>query len=500
MSSKDLILGIDIGTTGAKCTFYRYDGVIEASSYSEYKTIIPQAGWSEQNPDIWWESVKNNLKSVFAQKKAEAQRVAVIGLSCTNAVTLVNKNGQPLYNAVNHHDTRAGRQVDWLRKHLGEERIISSTKNRLDKGTFALPTLRWLIDNKPDIMKECRSLLMPSGYIIQKLTGEYSINESRMDLTSLSNMEDGKWDLGICSLAEIPEHILPRGYKSTDIVGTVSREACDATGLEKGTPVTAGAVDTVAATIGAGATASGDVAITLGSSGRICISTDFPIEDKRLLNIRSAKPGQYILVQSTDNAGISLKWFRDSFGDAVSLKPGEGIYRKMDELASAAGAGAENITYLPYLTGEKSPIWNSRARGVFFNIDNNTGIGSFVRAILEGVAFSIRDCCDLVRESVSKTDLIPVGGGAACSTLWCQIFADVLNTPVLQLQSNETETLGDMIIAAQAIGIKEIPFDFGKTMAKQGKILYPDASNAELYDKRFSIYKQLYERVKDLFI
>ena len=500
MASQDIILGIDIGTTGTKCIFYTFDGSIAAQAYTEYKTVVPQNGWSEQNPDVWWQAVISNIRTCFISEKAVTpDRVAVIGISCTNAVTLVDRDGNALYNAITLHDKRASMQVEWLKNKVGEEEVVSSSKNRLDKGTFALPTIRWLIDNRPDIIKNCYKFLMPSGYIIQKLTGEFSINKSRMDLTSLSNMTAGTWDENICAKAEIPMQLLPKVYRSTDIVGTVTKEAAELTGLKIGTPVNAGAVDTIAATVGAGAVYFGDSAVTIGSSGRICTVEKEPVQDTRLLNISSGVLDNTVIVQTTDNAGISLKWFRDNFTSLIQPDRNKSIYQILDEAAESVKVTAENLIYLPYLSGEKCPIWDPHAKGVFFNIGLNASLGSFVRAILEGVAFSIRDCSTLLQNSFSSSHEIPLGGGAAKSKLWCQIFADVLNKTVIQLKINDTETLGDMIIAAQAIGIKEIPVDFGKTLAVKGTIITPIVQNVAVYDVLFQKYKEVYLRLKDCF-
>jgi xylulokinase len=498
--SKDLILGIDIGTTGTKCTCYQIDGKAVASAYTEYPTIIPYPGWAELDPQRWWDAVKANLQNCSKKQGLDTSRIAVIGISCTNAVVLVDDAGNPLYNAISHHDTRTREQVEWLKVHVGEQTILNSTKNRLAGGSFALPTIRWLIDKKPGIMEKCKSFLMPSGFIIQRLTGVLSINQSRADLTSMSNMLRNEWDVDICEKAEIPLRILPNIYAATDIVGIVTKKAAEETGLAEGTPVTAGTVDTVAATIGSGAVNIDDCAITLGSCARLCVIAKEPMNDKRLLNIRSAIPGQYIIVQSTDNAGISLKWCRNTFGDSVQKLPGEGVYSAMDKLADACAPCSNGVVYLPYLGGEKSPIWNSLARGVFFGIGTNSDLGSLIRSVLEGVAFSIKDCFSLVGETYKAKGAIPIGGGAAKSQIWCQILANVLDKPIIQLASNETETLGDMVIASQAVGMKGVSYDFWKKMAFKGNIIEPEPRIVEIYKRQFEIYKDLYLAVKPLFV
>lgn len=274
------------------------------------------------------------------------------------------------------------------------------------------------------------------------------------------------------------------------------------TGLAAGTPVTGGTIDTVAATIGAGAVAEGDFSLTIGSSGRLCSIGARPMEDPRLLNICGAYDGQYIIVQSTNNACVSLRWFRDTFGRETARQAqaaGCGIYPYLDRLADTAPAGAGGLIWLPYLAGEQSPVWDTRARGVFYGAGLETDYPSFIRAVLEGVAFSQRHCLEVVLDRAARPDIIPLGGGAANSPLWCRIFADVLGIPVARLRSNETETLGDIIIAAQAMGIHEIAPDFGKVLAAEGEVFWPDDVRASVYDRQYRVYRELYQALKPVF-
>lgn len=502
MRDKDLLLGIDIGTTGAKCSVYDLAGDRVASAYREYSMIHPFPGWTEQDPDQWWGAVCHNLLDIFRSQGIDSRRIAVVGTSSTNAVVPVDCQGQPVYNAISLHDQRSGRQVEWLKEQIGEERIRRSAANRIANGSFSLPNIRWLIENRPELIHKAHKLLVPCGYVIHKLTGEFSMNRPRMSLTLMSNIYTGDWETEIAEQIGLPLGLLPRPWGSTQIVGQVTKGAAELTGLAPGTPVTAGTIDTVAATVGAGAVEEGDFALTIGSSGRLCSISKAPYDDPRLLNIYGAYEGQYVVVQSTNNACVSLRWFRDTFGAAVAGEAqaaGCGIYPYLDRMASDAPPGAGGMIWLPYLAGEQSPIWDTRARGVFFRVGLESDYGSFVRAVLEGVAFSQRHCMDVVLSRSAGPDIIPLGGGAANSPLWCQIFADVLGIPVARLKSNETETLGDIIIAAQAMGIREIPPDFGKKMAGSGQVFRPDPGRAAVYEEQYGIYKELYQALKPVF-
>ena len=202
--NETLLLGIDIGTTGTKCAIYDLKGELVAHAYQEYSMIHPQPSWTEQDPHRWWNAVQTNLHNCFEQQGIDSSRIASIGLSCTNAMTLVDEAGEPVYNAIGHHDKRADPQVAWLRERVGEDLVLRVTANKLDKGSFCLPSLRWLIDNRPELVARAYKMLMPSGYIIQKLTGKFSMNRPRMSLTSLSDIRTGEWSREIAKKAEIP--------------------------------------------------------------------------------------------------------------------------------------------------------------------------------------------------------------------------------------------------------------------------------------------------------
>lgn len=502
MRDKDLLLGIDIGTTGTKCSVYDFRGMRVASAYREYPMIHPRPGWTEQDPSRWWDAVCSNLQTILKAQNIDKNRIAAVGTSSTNAVVLVDRQGLPVCNAISLHDQRSGPQVEWLKENIGEERIRGVAANRIANGSFCLPALRWLVENQADLIEGAYKLMVPCGYVIQKLTGEFTMNRPRMSLTLMGNIRTGQWDTEIAVQAGLPPGLLPRPCGSTEIVGTVTKRAASMTGLAAGTPVTGGTIDTVAATIGAGAVAKGDFSLTIGSSGRLCSIGARPMEDPRLLNICGAYDGQYIIVQSTNNACVSLRWFRDTFGREAAREAqaaGCGIYPYLDRLADEAQAGAGGLIWLPYLAGEQSPVWDTQARGVFYGAGLETDYPSFIRAVLEGVAFSQRHCLEVILDRAPRPDIIPLGGGAANSPLWCRIFADVLGVPVARLRSNETETLGDIIIAAQAMGIREIAPDFGKVLAAEGEVFWPDDVRASVYDRQYRVYRELYQALKPVF-
>ena len=247
MMHKDLLLGIDVGTTGTKCSVYDFNGKRVASAYREYPMLHPRPGWTEQDPSRWWDAVCCNLQTIFQSQDIDKNRIAAVGTSSTNAVFLADRQGQPLCNAISLHDQRSGPQVEWLKENIGEERIRALAANRIANGSFSLPALRWLVENRPDLIKGAHKLMVPCGYVIQKFTGEFTMNRPRMSLTLMADIRTGQWDTEIAEQTGLPARLLPSPCGSAEIVGTVTQWAASMTGLAAGTPVTGGTIDTVAA-------------------------------------------------------------------------------------------------------------------------------------------------------------------------------------------------------------------------------------------------------------
>lgn len=492
------VLGIDIGTTGTKCTIYDLSGGPVASAYREYPMVHPRESWAEEDPETWWTAVVETIRECFRSGAIAPSAVAAIGVSCTNSFIPVDRAGTPLYNAILQLDQRAADEVEWIRANIGADRVFRVTGNRIARGTFSLPTVRWFLNHRPDIIDAAHKFLVPSGFIIQRLTGEFSINTSRMGFTLLSDIRTGSWDAALAEAAGVPFDLLPEPYRATEIVGGVTRAVADLTGLARGTPVVAGAMDTVAAAVGAGAISAGDTFLAIGTCGRSCFSTDSPVFDDRLMNCRHAVEGQWLGVQATNAAGASLRWFRDVFGEALSArahKERRSVFQVMDDLAEGAPAGSGGVIYLPYLSGERCPIWDPDARGVFLGLNFATGYAEMVRAVMEGVAFSIRQGQEIALEHMPKPKRLSLGGGIGNSRVWCQIFADVLGYPIVRLRVSETETLGGAMLAAYGVGLIGGLDEMASGVLDGCEVVDPQPGATALYDEMFAIYGAAYEKL-----
>ena len=280
----------------------------------------------------------------------------------------------------------------------------------------------------------------------------------------------------------------------------MTARAAAETGLAEGTPVAGGAMDTVSAAVGAGAVTEGDVFMALGTCGRICHSSASEHFDRRIMNCRNAGTGQYLNVDATNNCGVALRWFRDRFGAAANAIPevsGMNVYAAMDLLAERAVPGAGGVIFLPYFSGERCPIWDPDAKGAFIGMQLGTGFGDMVRAVLEGVAFSLRQGLELM--NIAEGQPIALGGGIANSRIWCEIIANVLKHPIIRTDVNETETLGCAILVGHAIGLIDDMGEIGKRLIAEGETIFPEKEQTAIYDERYALYLELYERLKPVF-
>ena len=493
-----LLLGIDIGLSGAKCTFYSDKGRPVAGSHAEYPTTSPHPGWAEQNPDHWWKAVTANIRDCIDRQGVDASAVAAVGVSCSNTIVPVDRDGNVLHNAILLFDQRTGKEVQWVKDEIGEDRIYRITGNRIARGTYSLPTILWLMRNKPDVMKRAWKVLVPSGFIVQRLTDVFSINRSRMSFTLLADLRKGAWDADLARDAGVPLSILPDPYAASAVVGCVTPDAANATGLRAGTPVVAGAMDTVSASFASGAARENTVFLTIGTTVRLCHTTTVARFDKRLMNTANVFGGTWLEIGATNTAGASLRWFRDTLGGARS--PGEKVtYAQLDAAAAASPPGAGGVIFLPYMAGERSPLWNPDAKGVFFGIGLPTTYADMVRAVMEGVSYSVRQLVEIVMTHPNPSSTIAISGGVARSPLWCQIIADMLRHPLIQLEAGETETLGAALIAGHGVGLIPDPLPFVDRLVKKGRKYMPVPENAHTYDAYYPIFTKLYKDIAETY-
>jgi xylulokinase len=497
------LLGIDIGTTNVKSVLFDLKGKIIAQGSAEYSTIFPAAGWVEQDPEQWWQATVETIRQITAKSYVNKHEIAAIGIS-SQAPTLlpVDIQGKPLRNALIWMDRRSEAQCDFLRQKIGEEKIRSITGNRIDP-YFTLSKLLWFKQNEPHLLSKTYKILQVNGYINFKLTGCFSIDKVHASLSQIYDVNQLQWSQELCQQLEITLELLPDVYDCTSVIGTVGKEAAAMTGLPQDIPVIAGTVDGPAAAIEAGVIGSGEAVEMTGTSTVVLMGSDAWRDSGNLTAMYHGFGNHCLVFGAISSTGACLKWFRDQFGNIEKKMAQDldlGVFELMDLQASKVEAGAENLLFLPYMAGERSPIWDTYARGMFVGLTLNTSRGQMIRAILEGTAFALyHNLKEAAALGLTINELKAVGGGSH-SDLWLKIKASMLNIPVLVPETSTGAPFGDAILAGVGIGLYDDVGSIAKQSIKIKKVIEPDCMWHERYMELFEIYTDIYKHTKhDLF-
>jgi xylulokinase len=442
-----MFLGIDIGTGGTRVVLVDREGRVVASEAVEHAPIASaQIGWAEQEPEDWWRAAKAAIGAVMTFAIHAGHRVESVGLTGQmHGCVMLDADGRVLRPALIWCDQRTQPQCDWLTATLGYERLIELTCNPA-LPNFTLTKLLWVREHQPEIFARIAHVLCPKDYVRLRLTGEYAIDMQEASGTLLLDVTHRRWSSEVAEIAGIPEAWLPALFEGPEICGRITAEAATLTGIPAGTPVVAGAGDQGAGAVGMGILAPGSVSATIGTSGVVFAATAAPTKDAkgRLHTFCHAAPGIWHVMGVTNGAGLSLRYFRDTFAAHLS-------YDQLTALAAAVPAASDGLLWTPYLFGERTPHLDPSARAAFVGITASHTLGHFVRAVLEGVAFSLKDTFTLFEELAIPVETIRLGGGGARSPLWRQIQADVYNHPVEVLQAEEGGAFGAALLAGTGV-------------------------------------------------
>ncbi len=499
---KELLIGIDVGTTSTKSVLVDSRGAVLAQAAKEYPTLYPSPGWAEQNPDEWWRAIRETVQALFHSTRYSPQDVAAVGVS-SQAPTLVplDKHGIPLHAAIIWMDRRSEPQCAWLRKQTGVSRFTEINGGRIDP-FFLLPKLLWYQRERPELHAQTDVVLQANGYIIHRLTHARSMDRSHGALTLLFDSENESWSDELFAISQADRSVLPPVVSCTEIVGEVTRTAAAATGLAAGTPVIAGMVDGTAASLEASVIQPGDAVEMTGQTTVLLICSDHAYLGDALFPLGHAIPSKHLLVGAQVATGGSLRWFRDQLGvEEVAEAAMLGIdpFELLSAIAATSPPGANRLVFLPYMYGERSPIWDSNARGVAFGLSLATTKADIVRAILEGAAMGLRHNMDAAAEAGIPVKQVRCVGGGSKSDVWNQIKADVLNLSVHVPQAATGAPLGGAIAAAAAVGLYPNVEAAVLSMTVAGKEFLPDPKHVALYDELYDVYLGLYPALRDSF-
>lgn len=498
------LLGIDIGTSSCKSVIFDEKGAIIASGSSDYPLYHPQNGWAEQNPEDWWRGVVLSVKEAVFQSGIGSSNIKGIGLSGQmHGLVILDKNNHVLRPAILWCDQRTAKECEEITSRVGYEKLLEITANPALTG-FTASKILWVKNNEPDIYEKCAHILLPKDYIRYKLTGEFATEVSDASGMQLLDVPKRQWSDYMLQALEINKDWMAKVYESPEITGVVCKGAAEETGLSPGTPVVGGAGDNAAAAVGTGAVTNGRAFTTIGTSGVVYAHTDHPYTDikGRVHTFCCAVPGAWHIMGVTQGAGLSLKWFRDNLCrgeiDVARLMDVDS-YHLLNQEAETVAIGSNRLIYLPYLMGERTPHLDPDARGVFFGLSAIHTKKDMLRAVFEGVAYSLRDCLSIIKEmGISIDDMMACGGGGE-SPLWRQMLADLYGCSIRTVTTKEGPALGVALLAGVGVGIYSSVPEACNAVINTSSLVSPIKENADIYEKYYGVYKKLYPMLAEGF-
>lgn len=494
-----LLLGIDVGTGGTRALAIDEQGRIVASATSEHAPFAsPQTGWAEQDPHDWWRAATAAVRAVLAQPAVSADAVTAIGLSGQmHGSTLLDARGEVVRPALLWCDQRTAAQCRAITDTLGAARLIELTLNPALTG-FTLPKLLWVREHEPDRWETVHSVLLPKDYVRYRLTGEKATDVSDASGTLLFDVGARKWSAEMLHAMDLKASLLPRAYESPEVTSSVSVEGAEATGLRAGTPVVAGGGDQAAGAVGMGIVRPGAVSATIGTSGVVFAATDRPALEPggRVHTFCHAVPGRWHVMGVTLGAGLSLSWYRDQFG--AGPDDGRDAYARLTDAAAQAPAGADGVMWAPYLMGERTPHADPYARAALVGLAASHTRSHVIRAILEGVAFSLKDSFTLLEAMQVPVGTVRLGGGGARSALWRQIQADVYGYPVEIVEAEEGAAYGAALLAGVGGGVWRTVDEATDAVVHVATRVAPNERDRATLARHYEKFRVLYPALKSL--
>ena len=490
-----VFLGMDVGTGGTRAVLVDANGKVIASASSEHAPFRATSdGWAEQDPADWWRAAQEAIRAVLAESHLKGSDIACIGLTGQmHGAVLLDKTGAVLRPSLIWCDTRSTPQCNWLHTMIGREKLIELTCNPA-LPNFTLTKLLWVRDNEPEIYSRVAHLLCPKDYVRYCLSGSYAMDVQEASGTLLLDVTHRSWSKEVAQASGVPLEWLPELFESPDICAKLSADAAAKTGLLAGTPIVAGAGDQGAGAVGMGILKPGAVSATIGTSGVVFAATDRPVRDPggRLHTFCHAVPGRWHVMGVTQAAGLSLRWYRDTFCPGTP-------YNKLNELAIKVPAGSEGLFWTPYLVGERTPHLDPEARASFIGLTAAHGQGHLVRAIQEGVTYSLRDTFTLFAElGIPVRGRVRLGGGGAQGALWRQIQADIYGHPVEILTAEEGGAFGAALLAGVGAGAWKDVDAACDAALHVAETLQPQPQNRITYEHGYATYRKIYPATRSL--
>lgn len=492
-----LFLGLDAGTSGTKAVLIDETGKLLASDTQEYPLSTPHPQWAEQDPENdWWRAAQAAIPAVLKKAGISGDQVGGVGLTGQmHGSVFLDRGGSVLRPALLWCDARTGDECAEITLNIGGTKALYDTIGQPVLPSYTAPKIVWLRKHEPRVYEKVAKVLLPKDFIRYRLTGEFATEVSDASGTSLLDVRKRDWSPAMLSALSIPREWLPDVHESPEVTGRISEEASRLTGLKAGTPVVGGGGDQAAGAVGTGTVESGLVSSSLGTSGVVFAHSDAPFFDPqmRIQTYCHAVPGAWHLMGCVLSAGGSLRWYRDTFA------PGETYDAITKGAQQSAPVGCEGLLFLPYLTGERTPHPDPDARGVFFGATLRSTKDWFARAVLEGVAYGLKDSFTLLADIKVPVSQVRASGGGARSPFWLQINADVICQPHVLLNVDEGPAFGAALLAAVGTGAYATVPEACRATIKTTSETKPNPQNAAIYERYYPLYRSLYPALKQAF-
>ena len=484
-----LYIGVDLGTSSVKLLLMDENGKIENIVMKEYPIYYPKTGWSEQNPEDWYSALIDGIKELTKDcNKDEIDGISFSGQM--HGMVILDENDKVIRPAILWNDGRTQAECDYLNNEIGREKISSYTANMALTG-FTAPKLLWVRKHEPENFAKIKKVMLPKDYVAYMLSGVHCTDVSDASGMLLLDVKNKSWSKEMLDICGLKEEQMAKVFESYEVVGNLSKKASEETGLPTSVKVIAGGGDQAVAAVGTGTVGKGKCNVSLGTSGVVFISAqEFAVDDKNALHAFCHADGKYHFMGVMLSAGASNTWWMN---DIIDTKD----YAKEQE--DITKLGENNVYFLPYLMGERTPHNNPNARGTFTGITMDTTRADMTQAVLEGVAFALRDSFEIAKSLGVNVERTRINGGGAKSPLWCSIVANILNVKVDKINSKEGPAFGAAILAAVGCGKYASVEEATEKLIKVIDTTEQDPKIVELYNKKYEVFKELYPALKDMF-
>lgn len=488
---RTLLLGVDIGTSSCKTALFDPEGKVVAQGGCEYPVSYPRKGWAEQDPAQWWEGVCRAVREMISDNGIDPAEIAGIGTDGQSwSAIALDREGNVLCPTPIWTDTRSEGICRETEDRLTAEKLFGLCGNPAKPG-YTWPKILWYRKHRPEVFEKTEKILQSNSYIVYRMTGEITQDISQGYGLACFDMRKGCWDEEMCETLGIPRRMLPEIVPCHQIVGKLTVDAAKQMGLREGIPVAAGGLDAACGTLGAGVVSPGQTQEQGGQAGGMSICIDQYAADPRLILGFHVVPGRWLLQGGTTGGGGALKWLRETMCPELS-------FAEMSALAETAEPGSGGVTFLPYMAGERSPIWDPKACGVFFGLNFGVTRAQMIRACMEGVAYSLRHNLETAAEAGARTGGLRAMGGSANSRIWTQIKADVTGCGIEVPGSDTATTLGAAMLAGVGTGVWQGFEEAARQTIRVNRTYEPDPAVKEIYDRGYETYRKLYGNLKDL--